>query len=1480
MNSAEEISVYREPTSPYTLNKSTISSRIGGYSYDLPDLSAKKDKKWSIGSLFRRKKKGDSDGSSDEEAQKASKNFLRRNKRKDGKKKKPTTGGFDHVVMPQSRQSYLFSTINKEPEDPGILSDPTGGFSNYIGRALPKIPQENYQKNNTHVYENNGLPNFRITNTGSADSLMKKTRKHVKARAEARRTTLKNESSSDDESQRSGSSLKIRSEENLMRQRDSSLSRRSRAARTERYLKRHSRDGENPHNYLRLSRSDAEYSPLNWKQSDDSNRSPSRSPLFYGNGTKSSHTSLNSQVSNFSGLSTIPPPSHHQGRFTVSNSTSNPSYKPPLSMNDYNNSLRKPESHFLDRPDTFNNQRSVSCDANIHRAPSTELGEVMHVQFPIGRPRYRNLSLVDAAQIRNARQPPPPPPRDPSRLVTAHYLDNGAPRLNTRPNTCYFDNSSPAQLRSTSFNMHLNPRQHLPSFKSTSEDCLPNSIKNHKNQNGLHFNGQNTEHNVQMATRPASATPPNSNLKRSPRFVRKHENNGVTESFSYVTDKNPRSRKPILVEKRNPELSETKKALDFWKRIDQQKEENNSKDKPVTKNQPPKMFTCQTRVQTQVFLPSVLGTDNNDNEETKDVVDSCPVRPLDAEDKNSNVRKSSNLEDALNELEAIFNSLGLGDEDLLERAEQREKDAVAKKIMQSNLEPYPGYGLSRGALSDSSFSYEPFDKFDNVTKNRKYKKASTLDRKSDDMACRKYKDRASTISDPQSVVANVSYLLASPFSDSLEDNLHKKSKDTNRNSKEPDITFDDVVYKKIKHANNTLKVAEPQPPFGIPLGPITPAPNSDYLHAVPENIPGVPYKPRKIPDIVKDDLAFRNLRKDANKEPVLPPLSAEDLKNNNNRNETNIDLGLLKKRRAVRSLSANIGSLINKDVIEKARKRKQDRENENENEFNTLTDIADAMEIARQVLKEKENKIAATQKAFMSDTDAMAKPLSSRLTESRLNFINGLKLKNYDSNVCTKPPKSPVKERTPIRIENNNLSSSSSSSLDDLIHALSEEAKETTERINRDVKSLERHKVSSLKVDEIDMHKSKNKVDEKRIKDENLSRNLSEIDAVSEHAKLCEKLLECVVDSTELVSAAQSPTDEEVKSILDPCNNTGSVVTGNLIIPICPDKAADDSRKPIIDEELDYENLTSDKELNIDEMPVQIEEVEVPEDDMECKSPFEEHKAELIASFQELKNNLADIEIPKAEIKKKKRVSVNKINDEDDDVDKESKTESIYDNLDDVTSNEENKIKSKGEPFVVLENAATALPNANKNECAFVIYNNPKDNNNTKFTSTCDINLSSNSFPNNLCTSSYENTYDDSFNQMDSLESLKSPKLVLETAKLTRRNAENLDVIESNKNVDEEDTNNKPGPSREMSKFTGNNKPDKRNENDKENDKNNSRHIPFDRKSSPAWYHDPATMAVACSYGVACALQMASLDFVTILGIVFAILSFLSALLL
>ncbi|XP_020814398.1 mucin-12-like isoform X5 [Drosophila serrata] len=109
---------------------------------------------------------------------------------------------------------------------------------------------------------------------------------------------------------------------------------------------------------------------------------------------------------------------------------------------------------------------------------------------------------------------------------------------------------------------------------------------------------------------------------------------------------------------------------------------------------------------------------------------------------------------------------------------------------------------------------------------------------------------------------------------------------------EPDPVRDDVAYRNLQLANLQHRSSEKQPPFGIPVGPIVPAPQSDYLHVEPVRVK----KKTNSPDIVKDDLAVRALRKD-------PPGP-----------KSSFVYPMQKKQRATRTQSANIYNLIQRDA--------------------------------------------------------------------------------------------------------------------------------------------------------------------------------------------------------------------------------------------------------------------------------------------------------------------------------------------------------------------------------------------------------------------------------------------------------------------------------------------------------------------------------------------------------------------------------------
>ncbi|XP_075225074.1 uncharacterized protein LOC142326441 isoform X9 [Lycorma delicatula] len=300
--------------------------------------------------------------------------------------------------------------------------------------------------------------------------------------------------------------------------------------------------------------------------------------------------------------------------------------------------------------------------------------------------------------------------------------------------------------------------------------------------------------------------------------------------------------------------------------------------------------------------------------------------------KKDQKRKSGNLEDALNELEAIYKSLQLRDE-----------------------EP-----PSRGFESDSGYNYRVVD----------------------DMAYRRLHRKESGESpDFRRVMSQAgSYLLVSP---TLSPPPFANAPPVPPPQNEPDITLDDVVYRNIRHTNNSLKVADPQPPFGIPIGLVTPAPNSDYLHATPKQLYRPTFKPRKTPDIVKDDLAYRNLRKDGQRDSLL---TAED-----NIHSDNLSPSILKKKRAVRSLSANLLSIIQKEHIA--------TENQNNKNYNYDGDYFEKTQSYSYLPDVITSRYKRSQSSEISDASPQVSkfysdlPISTTstetLTDSRANIMNG-----------------------------------------------------------------------------------------------------------------------------------------------------------------------------------------------------------------------------------------------------------------------------------------------------------------------------------------------------------------------------------------------------------------------------------------------------------------------------------------------------------
>ncbi|XP_042234841.1 serine/arginine repetitive matrix protein 2-like isoform X2 [Homarus americanus] len=254
--------------------------------------------------------------------------------------------------------------------------------------------------------------------------------------------------------------------------------------------------------------------------------------------------------------------------------------------------------------------------------------------------------------------------------------------------------------------------------------------------------------------------------------------------------------------------------------------------------------------------------------------------------------KCSNFEEALKELEEIYDSLKLDSEDLLDRAERRDLPIQHQQLREERQDAHDSIsetGDTDSTVQDRGRSRTP-----------KLRRSGVPDLKADDMHYRRCQQSTRNQPDVQKALQMTgSYLLVSAAHVTPSDLDKDLPKDPMMEG-QPDIVYDDVSYRSIKQANS-IKVIDPQPPFGIPLGPTTQGSESDYLHVTPKEN----YRPkmisRKEPDTTMDDLAFRNLRKDqrdqSNKEVNVSELD-ELLSEANNESP-------LYRRRAVRSMSAD-----------------------------------------------------------------------------------------------------------------------------------------------------------------------------------------------------------------------------------------------------------------------------------------------------------------------------------------------------------------------------------------------------------------------------------------------------------------------------------------------------------------------------------------------------------------------------------------------
>ncbi|ODM89863.1 hypothetical protein Ocin01_16819 [Orchesella cincta] len=360
---------------------------------------------------------------------------------------------------------------------------------------------------------------------------------------------------------------------------------------------------------------------------------------------------------------------------------------------------------------------------------------------------------------------------------------------------------------------------------------------------------------------------------------------------------------------------------------------NNNKDKENNNMQ----ATQQSAVERlKVRIPSapdgIKSSHNNPNGSSSASAFTAPDNSNKAESANNPIRAlielnngktpGKNLEDALNELEDMYKSLRLSsDEDLLDRAERRDLPTRHQELRNAPLIPIPqayrfehlGSVESLGTGSGSSGTNYTAHSAENI-KPPPVRRSSRPDTVTDDMANRRLAFPDGKPLDPRLVVAKTgSYLARSPaFSPCPSPCPQDGYSLAFLGQEEPDLTLDDVTFRNYKRANS-IRLIDPQPLFGIPLGPITAAAATDYLHSKPKESYRPIFGHLKTPDIVNDDIAFRNLRKDLGADNSLNGTKDWTPRLFSPNRETAFNYPNVKdnkKLRAIRSLSANITHMI------------------------------------------------------------------------------------------------------------------------------------------------------------------------------------------------------------------------------------------------------------------------------------------------------------------------------------------------------------------------------------------------------------------------------------------------------------------------------------------------------------------------------------------------------------------------------------------
>ncbi|XP_033161697.1 serine-rich adhesin for platelets isoform X6 [Drosophila mauritiana] len=936
---------------------------IGGSSQQ---LSGKQ--KWSFGRLFRKKKEAESASSSEEDRKAgfvpAQRQSASKPKGKHGKGSRGSSK-FDHIVVsPRQEQA---------PPHP-----PQPQIDNEFFLPLEAIQPEPYYQNQPGYYQrsSNSLDRRLLMQPGAQGNGYQQ----PKSRSAQRGPKPPGAHSSEEEliSLNSSTFSKYRSDESIHLGSAAGQSRRSRAARNERYYKRLSRDGEPSHG----------------------------------------------------GAPVVPQQRYKTQPLPLS------IYQPTNASTGYVQWQPQPQKN-LQNAMQNDGKRSISYDSHIH------------LQNMNGRMQSKPL-------------PPPPPPRDPLRRV--HVGGSGQ------------IGSSSGDLRPVSY-----------AFDHNSRCASDDRIWQPPHYQSVH--SLNSQPSSSIVSAPVSQQQPHHR-----RFITRSERNAHPGKqslpngidFHYVADATPRSRKPIHmmdagrmdntgVPASSGILRTSKSGLPTPSPVPQQPL---AKPRSFSSSRLSELRTYPMPMYSEVQKPKRTAPPVNPSPNQDNIVcGSLHIKPTQEHGNQNYVEIRHRDVHKTNSMPHHYQNRRSG-EDLPNKYEEY----VAEKREQHQQAPPPVYPERKMSLTPAVAPPPP------VYFPRK--KPANLEEAINELeAIYKSLGLTEPAEPKQEPKLDISSKMRVPTPSDFEKFALAHAddyEDEDSPTGEPDPIRDDVAFRNLQLANLQHRPSEKQPPFGIPVGPIVPAPQSDYLHVEPVRVK----KKSGSPDIIKDDLAVRSLRKD-------PPGP-----------KSSFVYPMQKKQRAIRTQSANIYNLIQRDAAKPSG-----------------GDLKSYMELTRNL--ERAGSMSNLQGEDGSDTKDVP---------ATLDLLRKLKAQDEELDLARKHhpipfrhpsqggaiaqlPERLSKEETPkaAPVPAPRKSLTPEPMLDDALNKIAQDAQASSIKLSQELHELRKEAL-------ITAARPKLNAEQQRLEDE-----LQQIEAVSEAAKRCgQMLLETLPDAG---PEGQEPQDKPLRKL-------------------------------------------------------------------------------------------------------------------------------------------------------------------------------------------------------------------------------------------------------------------------------------------------------------------------------------------------------------